>query len=117
MRMQLTTVFALLTASASAWVFVGYTDEDYAGDEVIYENGDDGSNLCFDFHTHDNEMSSFAWFSSPEAPFCSFKLYDACACKGDVLESSKEVELLRSDMGAADNKASSLWVDCSPSYK
>jgi len=59
-------------------------------------------------------MSSFAWFSGPDGPVCTFKLYNGTKCKGNVLEQSDAAELIRPNMGQVDDQASSLGVNCVP---
>jgi len=113
--MQLTTVFTLLTAAASAasaWEFTGYRDQSYKGGVVIYRSGNGlVNNQCSDIVANDNKMSSFKWYRGTNIG-CSFKLFNGHGCKGKKLASSTGNWNVPSISKENNDKASSLWVDC-----
>lgn len=113
--MQLTTIFTLLTATAtvaSAWEFTGYRDQLYKGGVVVGRSGGIlTNNLCVDIIINDNKMSSFKWYRGFDLS-CSFTLFDGHGCKGRLLASSGPNWNVPAISAGNDNEASSLWVDC-----
>jgi len=111
--MQLTTVFAILTAGASvasAWSFRGWANPPFTAPLLIAATGGLVDNLCIDITLGNNQMSSYQWNHGVDNP-CIFRLYDLAGCTGAVLATSM-ASMNNPSMGAGNNMASSLWVDC-----
>ncbi|KAF9050590.1 hypothetical protein BJ165DRAFT_1402286 [Panaeolus papilionaceus] len=112
--MQFTTSFiiAALAASANAWSFKGWANQNYSGDLVISRSGNGlVNNQCTDIVANDNRLSSFKWDRGTNI-FCSMKIFDGHGCKGTVIASTTGDWNVAAISSAHDNKASSLWVDC-----
>jgi len=114
LKMQLTTVFAILTAGvsvASAWSFKGWDGAGYTGSLLISSTGGLVDNLCIDITLGNNQMSSFQWNHGVDNP-CLFRLYDFASCSGPPLATSVATWNNPSMANPINNKAASLRVDC-----